>query len=64
MNVPGDEKLTDKFIEGYGATEAEPVPDPTQDAYDRYITQPYDKQPVRFDQLPGNYGMLTSNDGE
>lgn len=34
----------------YGATEV--TRDPTQDAYDRYVSQPYGKQGVRFDNMP------------
>ncbi|VDP07781.1 unnamed protein product [Soboliphyme baturini] len=50
MNVPyspTEEKLADSFsgTGNYGAT------DPMQEAYDRYVHEPYDK-PVRFEQLP------------
>lgn len=34
----------------YGATEV--ARDPTQDAYDRYVQEPYSKQAVRFETLP------------
>lgn len=56
MAVPystSEDKLTNAAGPGaggfYGATDA------TQEAYDRYIHEPYEK-PVRFDQLPANLG--------
>lgn len=48
LNVPyspTDEQLTMSQPTYYGTT------DPTQAAYDRYVSEPYDK-PVRFEQLP------------
>ncbi len=52
MNVPYSptDELNRFGARDYGT--AEPVPDPTQDAYDRYVQEPYDKQPIKFDQLP------------
>lgn len=55
MTVPyshSEDKLTNVGTGAagyYGATDA------TQEAYDRYIHEPYAK-PVKFDQLPSNLG--------
>ncbi|KRY38436.1 Major facilitator superfamily domain-containing protein 6 [Trichinella spiralis] len=52
---PKSEKLLDSGAAGFYGTV-----DPTQEAYDRYVKEPYDK-PVNFEQLPshlGNFNLL------
>jgi hypothetical protein len=54
-----DANFTDKFNTNsqmganYGSVLAA---DPAQDAYDRYVHQPYEKQSVRFDAIPTSFG--------
>ncbi|KRZ69875.1 Major facilitator superfamily domain-containing protein 6 [Trichinella papuae] len=47
---PKSEKLLDSGAAGFYGTV-----DPTQEAYDRYVKEPYDK-PVNFEQLPSHLG--------
>lgn len=49
MNVPyspSEQRYVPEPTGGYQ------MPDPTQDAYDRYVHEGYKKQPVRFEQMP------------
>ncbi|KRX51923.1 Major facilitator superfamily domain-containing protein 6 [Trichinella sp. T9] len=49
---PKSEKLLDSGAAGFYGTV-----DPTQEAYDRYVKEPYDK-PVNFEQLPSHLGLV------
>lgn len=42
---PSEEQLANNYSAGYGTLD-----DPTQEAYDRYIHEPYDK-PVKFEAI-------------